>query len=346
MAKIIYGVAGQGFGHSTRSREIITHLQDQGHQILVFTYGQALFMLEKDFEVHEITGLGLSYKNNKLVYWQTVVKNTQKVFKESQSFGRSLKKFKDFNPDLVITDFEPLTSILAKVQNKPLISIDNQHQLTHTKIQVPKKYLPDLMIDKFIVRSFVWQANYYLVTSFYPTQPKSQKVFWFPPIVRRQVLKLKPTKQDYILVYQTSDYNGLVKQLKQFQYRFVVFGLDIEKQVENIAFKKFSQDEWLEYLANCQAIIGNAGLSTMSEALYLKKPYLAVPVKKQIEQVVNAYYLDKLGYGMMADKLNLNVFANFVTNLDKYRQALAKYSYTDNSLILNKVDELINKLVR
>lgn len=43
MAKIIYGVAGQGFGHSTRSKEVISHLKSRGHEVMVFTYGQALF---------------------------------------------------------------------------------------------------------------------------------------------------------------------------------------------------------------------------------------------------------------------------------------------------------------
>lgn len=54
MAKIIYGVSGQGFGHSTRSKEILDYLISRGHQVEVWTYGQALFFLDKNFEVFEV----------------------------------------------------------------------------------------------------------------------------------------------------------------------------------------------------------------------------------------------------------------------------------------------------
>ena len=108
MAKIIYGVSGQGFGHAARSKEILGFLAKQGHQILVFTYDQGLFLLngpEADWEVFEIPGLNLSYKDNRLRYWRTVYKNTEKVFLKVDNWAEILKKFKDFKPDLAITDF-------------------------------------------------------------------------------------------------------------------------------------------------------------------------------------------------------------------------------------------------
>ena len=77
MAKIIYGVSGQGFGHATRSKEVLTHLVEQGHEVLVFTYGQALFFLKDEFKVFEIPGLELSYRNNELTYLGTIIKNTK-----------------------------------------------------------------------------------------------------------------------------------------------------------------------------------------------------------------------------------------------------------------------------
>jgi UDP:flavonoid glycosyltransferase YjiC (YdhE family) len=38
---------------------------------------------------------------------------------------------------------------------------------------------------------------------------------------------------------------------------------------------------YLEELKACKAIIATAGFTLMSEALYLKKPYLALPLKGQ-----------------------------------------------------------------
>ena len=105
MAKIIYGVSGQGFGHSTRSREVLQYLVSRGHQVLVFTYGQALFFLDEEFDVFEVPGLELIYKNNKLIYWQTVYQNIYQVAKQSRYWNKVLERFRNFNPDIVITDF-------------------------------------------------------------------------------------------------------------------------------------------------------------------------------------------------------------------------------------------------
>jgi len=343
MAKIIYGIAGQGFGHSTRSQEIIRFLISQGHQVLIFTYGQALFLLDKNFEVAEIPGLGLTYKNNKLIYWQTIFKNIQTILKQSRQWKPINQKFKDFNPDLVFTDFEPLTALLAKRFHKPLISIDNQHQLTNSLIEVPDNCRHDFLMDKLAIKSLVWGADYYLATSFFNTKVTKKNTFIFPPILRQEILDLQPKKENYILVYQTSNFNHLVEILKKTDQQFVVFGLNKEGRENNLEYKNYSSREWLKYLADCQAIIGNAGASLISEALHLKKPYLAIPVKKQTEQIINAQYLQRRGYGLFTYQLTLDDFQEFIANLPKYEANLAAYNRQDNSAIFEKIQEIIKK---
>ena len=344
MAKIIYGVAGQGFGHSTRSKETIRHLIKQGHEVLVFTYGQAIFLLSEEFNVFEIPGLVLSYKNNQLVYWDTIRKNFKQILKQSKDWKIILKKFKEFNPDIVITDFEPLTALLAKLKRKPLISVDNQHQMTNTKIEISADHAKDLLADQLVIKSMVWGAKYYLVTSFFETKITKKNTFLFPPVLRQEILDLQPKKEDYILVYQTSDFGHLVNILKKINYRFVVFGMNVDKIESNIEFKNYSSHEWLQYLANCRAIVGNAGLSLMTESIYLEKPYLAVPIKKQIEQIINAQYLQKKGYGLFTYEFSEADFNNFLGQLDKFDQALAENKKHNNSAIFDKLNELIKHL--
>jgi len=83
----------------------------------------------------------------------------------------------------------------------------------------------------------------------------------------------------------------------------------------NIEFKNYSSHEWMEYLANCKAIIGTAGLSLISEALYLKKPYLTVPVKKQTDKIINAKYLEEMGYGMAMNKFRKIEIEKFINKI-------------------------------
>ena len=341
MARIIYGVAGQGFGHSTRSKEMIKHLISQGHKVLVMTYGQALFFLEKDFEVLEIPGLVLSYKNNKLSYWETLLKNTKQLIKQTKSWKEISKKFKQFKPDMAITDFEPLTCLLARQNKIPLLSIDNQHQLTNTKISC-KGHKKDLLATQLIIKSMVWGAKRYFVTTFYETPVLRKDTYIFPPIVRQEVLDLKTERQDYILIYQNSDFDHLIEIYKKIPEKFIIFGLNKEGIDENITYKNYSYAEWLKYLANCKAIISTAGLSLICEAIYLKKPLLAMPISQQVEQVINAQYLQSKGYGQFTYNFCMADYEKFKANLSIYEKNLEGSGYKDNSLILKKLDDVIN----
>ena len=47
--------------------------------------------------------------------------------------------------------------------------------------------------------------------------------------------------------------------------------------------------------------VANGGLSLIGEAVYLGKPIFSVPVRNQYEQVLNARYLEELGYGLGAE---------------------------------------------
>ena len=60
MANILYGVNGEGSGHSTRAKEVISHLQRQGHKLHVVSFDRGLRNLSESFPVTEIFGLRVS----------------------------------------------------------------------------------------------------------------------------------------------------------------------------------------------------------------------------------------------------------------------------------------------
>ena len=90
-------------------------------------------------------------------------------------------------------------------------------------------------------------------------------------------------------------------------------------------------------------MIANAGFSLVSEALHLGKPYLALPVRHQFEQLFNAYYVQKMGYGQYSEKLGPNNLADFLAALPRYTENLASYPRQDNSALLRKLDALIEE---
>lgn len=342
MAKILYGVSGEGFGHAARSKEIISHLISQGHQVKVLSYDRGFFWLKKFFDTEEIFGLRLTYENNSVKYLPTIFDNAMNTPQVLKSVTKIRQIMKDFKPELVITDFEPLSATTANLHGIPLISIDNQHLLTRTEVDYPSEFKKDFLAAKVVTRLMVMHAKIYLITNFFTVPIVESKTRVLPPIVRQEVLSAEATEGDYHLVYLTSNAEAVPTKLKGLKEKFIVYGVvDKVGQDENLLYKPLDQATFLADLAGAKSIVANAGLSLISEALYLGKPYLAVPAKNQFEQLLNAYYLDKLGYGQLSHDLTKTDVETFLAKLSTYKNNLKHYPKSDNSLFFEAIDEAI-----
>lgn len=345
MANILYGVNGEGSGHSTRSKEVIAHLLKRGHQVHIVSFDRGLRNLSADFEVTEIFGFRLTYVNNRVRYRRTLARNLLTAPKAALSLRSLTKLAKEWKIDLIISDFEPLSSHAGHRMDLPVICIDNQHCLTNARISYPRRYRREAAAAKLVTRLMTPGANAYLVISFFNVPVRRQNTFLFPPIVRQEVLNTMPHEGNDVLVYVTSPAPELVRLLGNIRCSFVAYGFGREGREGNIQFKKPSLPGFLNDLAGCKAVIGNAGFSLLSEAFHLGKPYLAVPVEHQFEQVFNAYYVEKMGYGAYWDKLSKERIESFLFNLPGYRENLSAYPRGDNSALLTKLDELIAEYI-
>jgi len=341
MANILYGVNGEGSGHSTRAKEVISHLQRKGHPVHVVSFDRGLTNLRRDFEVTEVHGWRLAYVNNQVRYQRTIARNLLAVGKTAASVARLKKLSEEWKIELVITDFEPLSCHVGHRRHVPVISIDNQHCMTNIDVSFPREHRADAAATRMVVRMMVPRADVYLVTSFFNARVKRRNTFLFPPILRESILQAKPTAGDKVLVYVTSPAPALAKVLSTVRCPFVAYGFGREGQDGNVLYKKPSLDGFLQDLIKAKAIVANAGFSLVTEALHLGKPYLAVPVERQFEQVFNAYWLEKAGYGAYWEDLNRERVESFLYNLPHYRENLAAYPRYGNQALLNKLDTLI-----
>src|SRR6202521_2238890 len=248
MANILYGVNGEGAGHSTRAKEVISHLQAKGHNVRVVSFDRGFTNLSKSFDVTEIYGFRMAYVNNRVRYKRTFARNLITAPRAAKSAARLMKLADEWGTQLVVTDFEPLLCHVGHRKRLPVIAIDNQHSLTNTDIPCPRHYGRDMAAAKLLVRLMTPRVDAYLVTSFFPARPRRNNTFVFPPILRREVLDTKPWEGDTVLVYVTSPSADLVKLLSKVRCRFVAYGFDQNGQQGNILFKKPSLDEFLRDL--------------------------------------------------------------------------------------------------
>lgn len=347
MAKILYGVAGEGLGHAVRSRVVIEHLR-KNHKVRIVSAAKAYDYLSRFFKVEKIDYFKIVYRKNKAAYLLTFLNNLLRLPLIELRGLKILKIIKDFKPNIIITDFEPYVDYFAFFKKIPVLSIDNQHIIAKADYKnIPGKYKFDSFITKFIIKFFIIKANKYFINTFYNIKANKQNTFFIDPLLRKEIIKLKPNYKNHILVYQTSSSNRkLIEELKKINEKFIVYGFYESKNLGNVTLKDISEKEFLKDLESCKAVITNGGFTLITEALYLKKPILSIPIRKQYEQTLNAIYLERLGYGMFAKETSKEIIEKFIKNIPKYKHELKKYKKYNNKEALKKIDNAIKSLSR
>jgi len=337
MARIVYGVSGEGSGHSSRARVMLNYLLRLGHSVKVVSYDRGYSNLKDDFDVFETEGLHIASDDNRINKVKTFTDNLKRLPKGKQKLNELRHTlFKDFQPHAVITDFEPMTAYLAHHYQLPLVSIDNQHRLRYMQYDCPEVLKQDRQLTKNIIRAMIPSPDVALVTTFYKGEPTNHRTFLFPPILREEVLARQPVSQDHILVYLTSGFASFIEILKAFSsVRFIVYGSGREGREDNLQHKRPSQDGFLGDLATCRAVMATAGFTLISEALHMRKPYLALPMIGQFEQEINAHFLSQLGYGAKLSSIRHEAVGDFLDELPEFQRRLAGYASEGNHSILD-----------
>ena len=341
--RIIYGVSGEGYGHATRAREIIKHLEKKGHKVMVLAYGQSYDALHKEFKVHKIQGIHLYFNKDSLNFLKTISHNIPGIKENIKNAPLRDKFVYNFNPDIAITDFEPITSILAYKLGIPLISIDNQHSIIYQKTKVPDYLLPQFLMTKAIIHLMPLKAEAFICISFNNQRPSNKKAYIGSPIIKESIRKISPKIKDHILVYQTKENPELIRTLKKIPEKFIVYGYNKNKTEHNIQFKKPSPSFTTD-LANSKAVIASAGFSLISESIYFKKPYFAIPLKGQFEQTINALFLKNSNMGDFSYSPTKFELAQFLISLPKFKKALRKSKISPDEVFIT-LDKLIKNLV-
>ena len=361
MAKIIYGVAGEGFGHSTRSHLIGQRLLDAGHNVMFVGSKKSLLYLKQYFgeRVKEVFGLSFAYDQGYVDPIETLKRNLMKLPEANRQNDELFKKhFEPFEPDLVISDFEPFSAWWAWRKSMPFISIDHEHFLTLCSLEHPAKNWFSRLTANVVTKCHYVGAVTYIVINFFKVPLRIDSAILAPPIVRPIVCALQPNQGEYILIYSTTGTGAdqLREVLGKFnRQKFYVYGFDksaeipesgAEKNAEygNCVFKKRSTEGFLADLAGARGVIASAGFSLISECMYLKKKMLLLPLAGQYEQIINAHYIEKLGLGISAEKLNETALARFLDTLDRPIPSDERIIWPDNDKFFNILQDVLNKL--
>jgi uncharacterized protein (TIGR00661 family) len=298
--------------------------------------------------VKEIFGLSFAYQDGRIDKSETLKRNLLKLPEANELNDELFKEvFEPFEPELVISDFEPFSAWWAWRKRVPFISIDHEHVLTLCELEHQRKNWFSRMTAEVVTKCYYVGAVSYVIVSFFKAELKIKSAVLAGPIVRPVVVEQKPTDGEHIVMYSTSG-KGL-EQLKDIlqrfgQQKFYVYGFKETGEFGNCIFKERSTAGFLKDLASSRGVIASAGFSLISECLYLKKRMLLMPVKGQYEQIINAHYIEKLGLGVSTDELTESDVGRFLELVDKPMPDNKDILWPDNEGFFEVLQEQLNKL--
>lgn len=285
--KILYAIQGTGNGHASRAIEIVPLLQKRAEVDVLISGYQC--ELRFPFEIkYNLYGLSFVFgKKGGIDFWQTLRKTKlKKLFKEIGTLP--VQEY-----DLVINDFEPISAWACKLKNIPIVSLCNQNAISDENIPKYGK----LRIERLILKHYAPAKHKF--GFHYKTYSSST----FLPIIRQEIRNQIPTDNKHYTVYLPaySD-EKIVTILSHFEnIHWEVFSKHTnEFQLhKNISIFPINQHLFVKSMASSRGVICGAGFETPSEALFLKKKLLVIPMKQQFEQQNNALVLKEMGVAVL-----------------------------------------------
>lgn len=344
MARILYAAHGEGLGHAVRAHSVGAGLLARGHQVRFVSSLLGAKYLTDHFPdtTREIWGPSTYSKNGRVYPLRTVYKTASGIMRLGWQSLKSVDRiFSEFRPDLLISDAESFTPLLAMIRGIPFISLDNQHILTHCDVGSTAGYRSEFLQAYAAVRTYHVGARRYLISTFFDARIRYQPCTLVPPILRPVVYSTAKSQGDYLVAYlgalmTTDRMSAILESLDSMPVR--AYGFDHVGQRGNVLYKASSSQGFLEDLAGCAGIVATAGHSLIGECLFLEKPMLHVPFAGQFEQRLNANQVRQMGVGNFVERLTVDAIRSFIEQLESYRQALGQLEKASLEPVLDAIE--------
>jgi uncharacterized protein (TIGR00661 family) len=282
--KIFYAIQATGNGHISRATQLYPYLKKFGEVDFFLSGNNASLNADLPIKFRS-EGCSLHYsKCGGLNYWD-IAKNIQplQMYKDAKSLP-----LKDY--DVVINDFDSITSLACKMQK--VRSVQFGHQASFVSENTPRPEKRSIMGE--------------MILKHYAPSPKhiglhfeKYDSFILPPIIKDEIVQAEPKDLKHITVYLPSFQKDCLEKafnkLSDVQFHWFLNDVQTKHTVGNITYFPVNQKLFNESLIHCHGIITGGGFETPAEALYLRKKILSIPIRNHYEQECNAAALKKMG---------------------------------------------------
>ena len=339
--KILYGICGIGNGHTYRQLPIIEHFA-KTCEIMIFAHGASYDFYTGHFKDNPSVKIiwvavpfyvgnsnGLDFKATA----ETFLDREQDIFK-TNCLALDHAQNELGKPDIVITDYEPISAQYAYAYNIPLITIDQQSKYLCGNF--PKEVGGFTFEDEIArLHMFFPKVQARIACSFFNVSIKdnSDKVSIFPPILKDSITQLRrdPVSNSFLVYISaareygqtTEDIIETLSSQKDSKFHLFISKSEevVFKNLSNINTYQHGDPKFLDILKECGGIISTAGHSLLSEAMYLGIPVYAIPVSPY-EQHMNARVIQESGFGIACPKIDGKKLTHFIENIPQFEKAI------------------------
>ncbi len=340
--KILYGICGIGRGHASRQLPIVEHFA-RSSRIVLFAYGESERVYRERFRdvpsVHVVpvvvpfyvgTPDGLDFLATAR---QPLAPDFFRVNAEAMATAQRLLGV----PDLVISDYEPVSASYAYAKGAPLVTIDQQSK--YLCGDFPERLMGQGFRDEVErLRLFFPRAEARIACSFFRVAERAdahEGVLLCPPILKESIIRMvrRPSARPSVLLYLSSqrefsqDLAALVRVLAPHTdtdfHLFSPDGLCPSPLPEQIRFYAHGDPRFTDVLSTCYGLISTAGHTLLSEAMHLGIPVYALPLPLY-EQAMNAHVIAKYGFGIAHPTLEAEPLARFLRGLPQFAEAIER----------------------
>jgi uncharacterized protein (TIGR00661 family) len=339
-ARILWGVCGIGNGHTFRQLPLIEHFAKE-NSIVIFGYNNSHRFFQDYFANHPnitTSKVAVSFYpgNSEGLDFKAMINRPGNTTEQSSINAQAMAHAWDVlrHPDLVVSDYEPVSAQYAYAHDAPLITVDQQSK--YLVGDFPTLLNGQTYIDEQMrLRMFFPKANERIACSFFTTPRKpeaKENVTVYPSVLRDQIgyLERNPSTGNKIIIIYVSSQQDFRQSFSEISdicagfsdVDFHYFTKDVSKTATaNVTVHEAGDKQFYDILKKCNGIITTAGHSLLSEAMYLGIPVYALPLPLY-EQQMNAHVINANGFGLLSDKLETADLRHFIANLPLYSQTI------------------------
>lgn len=289
--RVLYAIQGTGNGHICRAQDVVPILAEKVDLDILISGIQVDIDLPKEIK-YKFKGLSFIFgKKGGVNLYDTWKKN------KIRRFLKEVKSLPVEDYDLVISDFEPVSTWACQLKGIPCVGLSHQSAVLSKKAPKPLHKDP---LGKSILKYYAptsWNLGFHF-------ERFGKRIF--TPIIRSSIRNQKVSNQGHYTVYLPAYTNEkilkVLRRIPEVEWQvFSKHSTEIYKE-DNVSFMPVNNETFVESFSSSEGVLCGAGFETPAEALFMGKKLMVIPMKAQYEQHCNAAALESLGIPVL-DKL-------------------------------------------